>query len=118
MVVIQNELFVEGYIRVGRFKSKLYYDRQSVGQSLLVPSPILGPRPDSCYCQTVDGLLIWAPSLTRGWVYRLQLLLAPASAVILGSESRRTQDNILLSQIRDSRNLEGQVPIFIFLGTG
>jgi hypothetical protein len=54
MVVIQNELFVEGYIRVGRFKSKskskLCYDRQSVGQSVLVPSPILGPRLDFCYC--------------------------------------------------------------------
>jgi hypothetical protein len=35
-----------------------------------------------------------------------------ASAVILRSEFRGTQD-ILLSQIRDSRNLEGQVPVFI-----
>jgi hypothetical protein len=36
-----------------------------------------------------------------------------ASAVILGSESHRTLDHILLAQIRDSHNLEGQVPIFI-----
>jgi hypothetical protein len=35
-----------------------------------------------------------------------------ASAVILGSESRGTHDHILLSQIRDSPNLEGQVPVF------
>jgi hypothetical protein len=42
----------------------------------------------------------------RGWLWRLQLLLALASAVILGSES-------LLSQIRDSPNLEGQVPVYI-----
>jgi hypothetical protein len=42
-----------------------------------------------------------ALSLTRGRVCRLQLLLALASAVILGSESRGTQDHILLSQIRD-----------------
>jgi hypothetical protein len=44
-------------------------------------------------------------SLTRGWVCRLQLLLALASAVILGSVS-----HILLSQIRDFHNLQGQVP--------
>jgi hypothetical protein len=36
-----------------------------------------------------------------------------ASAVILKSESRGTHDHILLSQIRDSTNLEGQVPVFI-----
>jgi hypothetical protein len=42
-----------------------------------------------------------ALSLTRGQVCRLQLLLATASAVILGSESRGTRDYILLSQIRN-----------------
>jgi hypothetical protein len=52
-------------------------------------------------------------SLTRGWVFRLQLLLGLASAVILMFESRGTHDHILLSQIRDSPNLEGQVPVFI-----
>jgi hypothetical protein len=43
----------------------------------------------------------------------LQLLLVLASAVILGSEFRGTHDHILLSQIQDSPNLEGQVPVFI-----
>jgi hypothetical protein len=52
-------------------------------------------------------------SLTRERVCRLQLMLVLASAVILGSESRETRDHILLSQIRDSPNLEGQVPIFL-----
>jgi hypothetical protein len=52
-------------------------------------------------------------SLTRSWVCRLQLLLVLASAVILGSKSLGTHDNILLSQIRNSPNLEGQVPVFI-----
>jgi hypothetical protein len=42
-----------------------------------------------------------APSLTRGRVCLLQLLLALASAVIFGSESRRTRGHILLSQIWD-----------------
>jgi hypothetical protein len=52
-------------------------------------------------------------SLTRGWVYRLQFLLAFASTVILRSEPRGTHDRVLLSQIRDFPNLEGQVPVFI-----
>jgi hypothetical protein len=42
-----------------------------------------------------------------------KLLLVLASAVIFTSESRGTRDHILLSQIRDSPNLEGQVPVFI-----
>jgi hypothetical protein len=46
------------------------------------------------------------------------LLSAIASADILGSDSRRIYDHILLSQIRYSPNLEGQVPIFISPGTG
>jgi hypothetical protein len=40
-------------------------------------------------------------------------MLVLASAVILRSESHGTHDHILLSQIRDSPNLEGQVPVFI-----
>jgi hypothetical protein len=42
-----------------------------------------------------------APSLTRGRVCLLQLLLALASAVIFGTEFCRTRGHILLSQIRD-----------------
>jgi hypothetical protein len=51
-------------------------------------------------------------SLKRAWVCRLQLLLVLASALILRSESRETH-HILFYQIRDSPNLEGQVPVFI-----
>jgi hypothetical protein len=65
-------------------------------------NPALAPRPSMIYC-----------ALTRGWAFRLQLLLVLASAVILRFESRGTHDHILLPQIRDSPNLEGQVPIFI-----
>jgi hypothetical protein len=43
----------------------------------------------------------WAPSLTRGRVCRLQLQLTLTSAVIFGSESRRTRGHILLSHIWD-----------------
>jgi hypothetical protein len=46
-------------------------------------------------------------------VCRLQLLLVLASGVIFGSDPRCTHDHILLSQIRDSPNLEGQAPVFI-----
>jgi hypothetical protein len=52
-------------------------------------------------------------SLTRGLVCRLQLLLALAIAIIFGSESRGTNDHILLFQIQDFPNLECQVPVFI-----
>jgi hypothetical protein len=41
------------------------------------------------------------------------IVLALASESFLGLESRGTRDHILLSQIRDSPNLEGQVPVFI-----
>jgi hypothetical protein len=54
-----------------------------------------------------------APTLMTGRVCRFQLLMVLASAVTFGSESRGTRDHILLSQIQDSPNLEGQVPIFI-----
>jgi hypothetical protein len=53
------------------------------------------------------------PSLTRGRVCILELLLGLTSAVILGFESRRTHDHILLFQIWDFPNLEGQVLVFI-----
>jgi hypothetical protein len=54
-------------------------------------------------------------SLDRGCVCCLQLLLVLASAVILRFESRGIHDHILLCQIRDFPNLEGQVPVFVYL---
>jgi hypothetical protein len=51
-------------------------------------------------------------SLTREWVCRLQLLLVFARAVILGSESLGIHDHTLLSEVRDSLNLEGHVTVF------
>jgi hypothetical protein len=62
--------------------------------------------------------LCCAPSLTTGRVCSLQLSLFLASAVILWFESRGTHDLILLSQIRDSPNPEGQVLYLISPGTG
>jgi hypothetical protein len=64
-------------------------------------------QPSGAYDQifiTVRQLWVcWcgALCLTRGRVCRLQLLLALASAVILGSQSGGTHDDILLSQIQN-----------------
>jgi hypothetical protein len=48
-----------------KLKSKLRYDRRSVGQSVSVSSRIWGPRPDFCYCQTVDDLFMWGALFLR-----------------------------------------------------
>jgi hypothetical protein len=53
-----------------------------------------------------------ALSLTTERFCRLQLLLVFASAVILRSESRDSWP-YFTSRIRDSPNLEGQIPVFI-----
>jgi hypothetical protein len=42
------------------------------------------------------------------------MLLALASAVILRSESPWTYEYILLFKIRNSPNLEDQIPVFIY----
>jgi hypothetical protein len=52
-----------------------------------------------------------ASSLTRGRVCRLRMLLSLASEDILGSESRRVQDHILLSQVWESHILKDLIPV-------
>jgi hypothetical protein len=64
-------------------------------------APFWGLRPDLYYCLTVASLLIWGALSDERTDLSLQLLLALARTVIFWSESRRTCDNILLSQIRD-----------------
>jgi hypothetical protein len=52
--------------------SKLVTLRPTVSQpSVLVSSPIWGPRPNLCYCQTMRFCRCGAPSLTRGRVSHL-----------------------------------------------
>jgi hypothetical protein len=65
-----------------------------------------------CYSHYVTSFL------ARGWVCRLQLLLALASTVILRSKSRGPHYHILLSRIRDSPNPECQAPFLYLPGTG
>jgi hypothetical protein len=76
-------------------------------------APIWVTRPDFYYVRQLRVCRCGASSLTGRRVCRLQLLVYLTSAVILGSESRGSRGHILLSQIRDSRNPEGQVPVFL-----
>jgi hypothetical protein len=99
---------------------KLCYDKRSVGQCVLVSSTPLEPKEKknvllSDSCGFVD---VGRPLWQRGRVCPLQLLLALASAVMFRSEFCGTH-HVLLSQIRDSPNLEGQVPPYLYPpGTG
>jgi hypothetical protein len=60
-------------------------------------TPIWGPRPYLCYCQTAAGLLVWGALSDE----RTGLSFTISSAVILGSGSHGTHNHILLTQIRD-----------------
>jgi hypothetical protein len=84
-------------------ETELLYDWQfTANQFVLAHSPLrLTARIYFSQLNTCGHSPYITSSLTRGWVCHLQLLLALASAFILGSESRGTRDHILLSQIRD-----------------
>jgi hypothetical protein len=97
-------------------ESELLYDlRFAVNQLVLATSPFRLTTSNFIFQLNNCGYSPYVTSsLTRGWFYRLQLPLTDANSVILRSESSGTHDHILLSQSRDSPNLQGQVPIFIF----
>jgi hypothetical protein len=80
-------------------KSKLYYDRQSVGQSVLVSGTHLGPATNFShflfdYFWTVSSFLCGTPSLTISRVCTFQFLLAIASAAFFKSESHGTREQL------------------------
>jgi hypothetical protein len=52
-------------------------------------------------------------SMTRGRVCRLQVLLAVANAVILGSESCGIHSHVILSQIRDTPTWRARSRIYV-----
>jgi hypothetical protein len=80
----------------------LCYDRRSAGQSVLEQSAHLGLTTRSLlHVWQLRSCSCGAPSLTRGRVCPLYMLLALDSEVFLGSESLGTWDHILLSQIWD-----------------
>jgi hypothetical protein len=70
-------------------------------------APIWGLGPDLYCCQTVAGLLMWGALSDE----RTGLSFTIAAGPRQRSHSR---DHILLSRVRDSPNLEGQVPVFIY----
>jgi hypothetical protein len=84
-------------------KSKSHCDRRSVSRSVsLGVEPHLGLM--TRYLLLFENYAIvfcGAPSLTRGRVCLLYMLLDLSSAAFLGSESLETRDRILLSQIWD-----------------
>jgi hypothetical protein len=93
----------------------LYYWRYTANEYVLATSPLRLKTSNFIFQVNTCNYSPYVTSpLTRDWVCRLQTLLVLASAVILRSESGGTQVNILLSQIRDFLNLEGQVPVFIY----
>jgi hypothetical protein len=95
-------------------ESELHHDWQFTANQFVLATIPLTLTTSNFFQLNPCGYSPYATSsLTRRWVCRLQLLLVFASIVILGSESRETHDHILLSQTRDSSNLEGQVPVFI-----
>jgi hypothetical protein len=96
-------------------ESELLYDWPFTTNQFIVASSPLRLTISNFFQLNPDSYSPYVTSsLTKGWVCRLQFLLALASAVTLGSESRGNHDHILQSQFRDSPNLEGQVPVFIF----
>jgi hypothetical protein len=84
-------------------KIRLHHDRRSIGQPVLVSGTHLGPATNFLFSLLIISRqllvrLCGVPSLTGGQLCSFQLLLGLASAVFLGSESRGTHDNIILSQ--------------------
>jgi hypothetical protein len=73
-----------------------------------VKAPIWDPRLDFCYCQTAAGLLMWGALSDERTNLSFTIAAGPLQRRILGSES-----HIILSQILDYPNLEGQIPVCI-----
>jgi hypothetical protein len=91
---------------------KLRYGRRSVGQSVMVSSPHLGSK--TRFLLLSDSwALLWATLSDERTDLSFTIAAGPRQRSYLRSESRGTHDHILLSQIRDSSNLKGQVPAFI-----
>jgi hypothetical protein len=79
-------------------ESESYFTTDSQPASLFWnTAPFWDLRPDPYYCLTVAGLLIWGALSDESTGLSFTLLLVLASAVIFGSESRRTRGHILLS---------------------
>jgi hypothetical protein len=87
-----------GYWSLSKWKSKLYYDQQSVSQSVLVSGTHLGPT-TSFSNSLFDYFLwqFWVCSLTRSRVCIFHFFPGIASAAFLRSEFHGTHEHSLLS---------------------
>jgi hypothetical protein len=119
-------------MNIFKSKSKLCYDRRSVGQSALISGHPVEPTTNfSSFPQKLSADICdfqyGVPSLTRGRVCNLlmQFLLGIVSAVTLGSKSRGTRDHISLSHLRlgpfivpsyDSQGYDGNIPSRLHAG--
>jgi hypothetical protein len=101
-------------VRIESDSEWLYDRRFSANRFVLATSPLRITASNSVFQLNTYV----TSSLTRGRVCRLQLLLVLASAIILWFDSLGTDDHILLCYIRDTPNLEGQVPCLYPPGTG
>jgi hypothetical protein len=76
-------------------------------------APIWSLRPDLCYCMIMAGLLMWGAFSDERMGLPFTIAAGSRQISHFRVRVRGTHDHILLSQIRDSPNLEGHVPIFI-----
>jgi hypothetical protein len=99
-------------------KSESYYDRRSVGESVLVSGTHLKPETNFSpfffnYYWAVTDLLMLAPSLTRSRICSFQFLLGIASTAFLRSEFHAINEHILLSPFLRLPQPRGPVTVFI-----
>jgi hypothetical protein len=101
-------------------ESELRYDwRFTAHQFVLATSPLRLTTSNFIFkLNTCSCSPYLTSSLTRGWVWRLQLLLILASTVILRSESRGTNEHILQAQIRAPPYWRARSPYLYPPGTG
>jgi hypothetical protein len=119
-MILFYSLTALGAFRLGLFaysvrdRVRVFYDwRFSANQFVLATNPLRLTTSNCFWLNNCFHILYVTSPVTKECFCRLKLLLVVASAVILKSESRMIHDHILLSQIRDSPKLEGQVLLFI-----
>jgi hypothetical protein len=111
-VSLQTKLIAES-------ESELLYDWRFTANQFVLATSRLRLTAINFFQRKLCGHNSYVTScLTRGWVCRLQLMLVLASAVILWSGFRATNDHILPSQIRDSLTSWDRFPYLYPPGTG
>jgi hypothetical protein len=95
--------------------SELLYDwRFTANHFVLATSPLRPTTRIFIFQMNACGYSPYVTSsLTRGWVCRFTIAAGPRQCSHSQLRVPRDSCHILLSQIRDSLHLEGQVPVFI-----